>query len=173
MESNLDLIYAREFLLDYLRIRMNEEVFHFNIVNQIKDRVKHIIAQAQSQISTQENSSGTGSNCKWKVDESFDIEYQTGNFVESKAVLFRIHIRLMKLPNKYISGIINQVIDCIETFLSPCDNDEDWLPLIQGRMVHMQWDEATKPLPLLVLEQSDDLIDSSEDFSDEEIVPKL
>ncbi|HEY9738613.1 MAG TPA: hypothetical protein V6D06_20110, partial [Trichocoleus sp.] len=34
MEKNPDLIHSREFNLDYLRMRMEEELFHFSIVNQ-------------------------------------------------------------------------------------------------------------------------------------------
>jgi hypothetical protein len=40
MEKNPDLINSRDFNLDYLRMRMAEEVFHFEIVNQIKSKVR-------------------------------------------------------------------------------------------------------------------------------------
>lgn len=40
METNPDLVNSRDFNLDYLRMRMAEEVFHFAIVNQIKIQVK-------------------------------------------------------------------------------------------------------------------------------------
>jgi hypothetical protein len=44
METNPDLVHSREFNLDYLRMRMSEEVFHFAIVNQIKIKVKDKIS---------------------------------------------------------------------------------------------------------------------------------
>ena len=46
METNPDLINSREFNLDYLRMRMEEEVFHFAIVNQIKIKIKDKVSQA-------------------------------------------------------------------------------------------------------------------------------
>jgi len=40
METNPDLVNSRDFNLDYLRMRMSEEVFHFAVINQIKIQVK-------------------------------------------------------------------------------------------------------------------------------------
>ncbi|MGH2412281.1 MAG: hypothetical protein ACRDEA_01000, partial [Microcystaceae cyanobacterium] len=46
METNPDLVYSRSFNLDYLRMRMDEEVFHYVIVNQIKIKVTQLIGEA-------------------------------------------------------------------------------------------------------------------------------
>jgi hypothetical protein len=69
-------------------------------------------------------------------------------------VLFRIQIILMKLPTQATSATISQIIDCIETFLSPDDEHETWQPTIQGRIVIIRWDQKAKPTPLLVVQQS-------------------
>lgn len=46
METNPDLVHSRAFNLDYLRMRMDEEVFHYVIVNQIKIKVSQLIGEA-------------------------------------------------------------------------------------------------------------------------------
>jgi hypothetical protein len=156
MEKNPDLIHSRDFNLDYLRMRMSEEVFHFAIVNQIKVKVKQEISVAlrptQAAVGEKANVSGR------QVDATFDVEYETGEAGKDlrKRVLFRIAIKLMKLPTQATSQTINQIIDCLETYLSQRDDHDNWTPTIQGRIVHIEWDQKAKPTPLLVLEQSND-----------------
>lgn len=156
MEKNPDLIHSREFNLDYLRMRMAEDVFHYAIIVQIKMKVKQKIALAlrptQAAVGEKSNA-GTGR----QVDSMFDVEHETGEGATSKKrVLFRIQIRLMKLPTQATSATINQIIDCLETYLSPSDDHDNWQPTIQGRIVQIQWDQKAKPTPLLVLEQSNE-----------------
>lgn len=153
MEKNPDLIHSREFNLDYLRMRMEEEVFHFAIVNQIKIKVKNIISIALRPNQTNQVIGIAGSGRQ--VDETFDVMYETESGGKRVLrVLFRIQIILMKLPTQATSATIGQIIDCIETFLSPHDEHESWQPTIQGRIVFIRWDQRAKPTPLLVLEQS-------------------
>lgn len=157
METNPDLINSREFNLDYLRMRMAEEVFHFAIVNQVKIKVKDKITQAlrPSQLNT--GVVGIANSNGRQVDEIFDVEHEIGtapNII--KRVLFRIQIRLMKLPTQATSATISQIIDCIETYLSPAEDHDTWQPTIQGRIAFMHWDQKAKPTPLLVLEQSNE-----------------
>jgi hypothetical protein len=157
METNPDLISSREFNLDYLRMRMSEEIFHFAIINQIKIKIKDKISQALRPNQAQQGIVGIASNTGRQVDEIFDVEYETGsppNIV--KRVLFRVQIRLMKLPTQPTSATISQLIDCIETYLSPAEEDYNWQPTIQGRVAYMHWDQKAKPTPLLVLEQSNE-----------------
>ena len=163
METNPDLVHSREFNLDYLRMRMSEEVFHFAIVNQIKVKVKDKISQALRPTQVAPTAaSGSTANAGRQVDEQFDVEYQvTDNPKSKKGVLFRIQIRLMKLPTQATSATINQIIDSIETFLSPTDDHDTWQPTIQGRIVHMEWDQKAKPTPLLVIEQSNEGVNVS------------
>ncbi|MEG4167658.1 MULTISPECIES: hypothetical protein [unclassified Microcoleus] len=158
MEKNPDLIHSRDFNLDYLRMRMAEEVFHFAIVNQIKVKVKEKISIAlrptQAAVGDKNGNAGSGR----QVDSMFDIEYETGDPAVKieKRVLFRIQIKLMKLPTQATSATINQIIDCLETYLSPSDDHDSWQPTIQGRIVHIEWDQKAKPTPMLVLEQSNE-----------------
>ncbi|MGK7926994.1 MAG: hypothetical protein AB4290_17420 [Spirulina sp.] len=155
METNPDLIHSREFNLDYLRLRMDEEVFHYAIVNQIKIRVKQLISVALRP-NTAHQQVGIAATGR-QVDETFDVTYETetrGKRV--KRILFRIQVKMTKLPTQSTSSTINQIIDCIEKFLSPDADHENWQPAIQGRVVLMEWDQKAKPTPLLVLEQSGD-----------------
>ncbi len=157
METNPDLVHSRDFNLDYLRMRMSEEVFHFALVNQIKIKVKDKISEALRPSQANQGSVGIASSTGKQVDETFEIEYETGvapNIV--KRVLFRAQIRLMKLPTQATSSTISQIINCIETYLSPNEDDDTWQPTIQGRIVYIHWDQKAKPTPLLVLEQSNE-----------------
>ncbi len=157
MEANPDLINSREFNLDYLRMRMDEEVFHFAIVNQVKIKVKDKITQALRPSQANTGVVGIASNVGRQVDEIFDVEHETGTAPNiKKRVLFRIQIKLMKLPTQTTSATISQIIDCIETYLSPAGDNDTWQPTIQGRIAHMHWDQKAKPTPLLVLEQSNE-----------------
>ena len=163
MEKNPDLIHSRDFNLDYLRMRMAEEVFHFAIVNQIKVKVKEKISIAlrptQGAVGDKNGNAGSGR----QVDSMFDIEYETGDPAVKieKRVLFRIQIKLMKLPTQATSATINQIIDCLETYLSPSDDHDSWQPTIQGRIVHIEWDQKAKPTPMLVLEQSNEGVNAT------------
>lgn len=155
MERNPDLIHSREFNLDYLRMRMAEEVFHFAIVNQIKIKVKDKITLALRPGQANQGEIGIASTGR-QVDEIFDVEYEAkdANGKLSKRVLFRIQIKILKLPTQPTSVTINQIIDCFETFLSPSHENETWQPAVQGRIANMRWDQKAKPTPLLVLEQT-------------------
>ncbi len=154
MEANPDLVHSREFNLDYLRMRMDEEVFHFAIINQIKIRVKQIISVALRPNQGSQSAIGIAGTGR-QVNETFDVMYETeSGGKRTKRVLFRIQVKLMKLPTQATSATISQIIDCIETFLSPDDERESWQPTIQGRIVYIRWDQTAKPTPLLVLQQS-------------------
>jgi hypothetical protein len=59
----------------------------------------------------------------------------------------------MKLPTQSTSSTIEQIVDCVETFLSPADKHLNWQPSIQGHIVSMSWNQQAKPTPLLLLEQ--------------------
>ena len=160
MEKNPDLVHSREFNLDYLRLRMDEEVFHYAIVNQVKIRVKELISVALRP-STATHQVGIASTGR-QIDEMFDVTYETETRGKrQKRVLFRIQIKLTKLPTQSTSSTISQIIDCIEKYLSPNEDHENWQPTIQGRVVLMDWDQKAKPTPLLVLEQSGDGVNVS------------
>lgn len=153
MEKNPDLIHSREFNLDYLRMRMEEEQFHFIIMNQIKIKVKEKISIALRPSQAEQGLLGIASGSGRQVDEIFDVEYDPSNSPRgTRRVLFRIQIKLTKLPTQPTSVTINQLIECMLTFMSP-NVDDNWQPTIQGRIATMHWDQKAKPTPLLVLEQ--------------------
>lgn len=154
MEKNPDLIHSREFNLDYLRMRMDEELFHFQIVNQLKVKVKQQLSVAMRPRQAESGIVGISGKTR-QIDQTFDVTYKTSEALGAKSrVLFRIEIKLAKLPTQSTSSTINQIIDCIETFLSPTAEGGSWQPTIQGRLANMQWDQKAKPTPLLVIEQS-------------------
>lgn len=154
MEKNPDLIHSREFNLDYLKMRMEEEQFHFIIMNQIKIKVKEKISIALRPSQAEQGLLGVASTGR-HVDEVFDVEYDPSNSPKgTKRVLFRIQVKLTKLPTQPTSATISQIIECMQRFMS--QNNDNWQPTIQGRIVSMHWDQKAKPTPLLVLEQSNE-----------------
>lgn len=156
MEQNPDLIHSRDFNLDYLRMRMAEDIFNFAILNQIKVKIKDRIAAALRSKPTEGTVVGIASTGR-QVDELFDVEYTVGEgATQQKRILFRVQIRMVKLPAQATSQTIQQLIDCMEAFLSPQAEEDYWQPTIQGRLAHMEWDQKAKPTPLLVLEQTQD-----------------
>ncbi|NER78763.1 MAG: hypothetical protein F6K42_04135 [Leptolyngbya sp. SIO1D8] len=156
MEKNPDLIHSREFNLDYLRMRMEEELFHFQIVNQLKVKVKQKLSVALRPRQAESGIVGISSKPR-QINQIFDVVYKTSEALGSKTrVLFRIQFKLAKLPTQSTSSTINQIIDCIETFLSPEAEGGAWQPTIQGRLANMSWDQKAKPTPLLVLQQSNE-----------------
>jgi hypothetical protein len=157
MEKNPDLIHSREFNLDYLKMRMEEEQFHFIIMNQIKIKVKEKISIALRPVQAEQGMVGVASGSGRQVDEMFDVEYDPSNSPRgtTKRVLFRIQVKLTKLPTQPTSATISQIIECMQKYMSQ-DTDDHWQPTIQGRIVSMQWDQKAKPTPLLVLEQSNE-----------------
>lgn len=156
MEKNPDLIHSREFNLDYLKMRMDEEQFHFIIMNQIKIKVKEKISIALRPAQAEQGLLGIASTGR-QVDEMFDVEYDPSNSPKggTKRVLFRIQVKLTKLPTQPTSATISQIIECMQKYMSQ-DTDDHWQPTIQGRIASMHWDQKAKPTPLLVLEQSNE-----------------
>lgn len=156
METNPDLVHSRSFNLDYLRMRMDEEVFHYVIVNQIKMKITQVIGEALRP-NTTKNSVGIVSGGR-QIDENFDVTYEveTQEGKWNKGVLFRIQIKLTKLPTQTSTATVNEIIDCVEKFLSADSEHENWQPAIHGQVVLISWDQKAKPTPLLVLEQSEE-----------------
>lgn len=157
MEKNPDLIHSREFNLDYLKMRMDEEQFHFIIMNQIKIKVKEKISIALRPAQAEQGLVGVASGSGRQVDEMFDVEYDPSNSPKggAKRVLFRIQVKLTKLPTQPTSATISQIIECMQKYMSQ-ETDDHWQPTIQGRIASMHWDQKAKPTPLLVLEQSNE-----------------
>ncbi|MEM9770448.1 MAG: hypothetical protein AAF889_02400 [Cyanobacteria bacterium P01_D01_bin.73] len=158
MERNPDLVHSREFNLDYLRMRMEEETFHFAIVNQIKMKIKMLVSLALRPTQKQAGAMKQGNaGTNRRVDHTFDVEYETNDGSKrKKRVLFRVQICLMKLPTQPTSKTIEEIIKCLEHYLS-CSDDEvedRWQPTLQGRIATISWDQKAKPTPLLVMNQS-------------------
>ncbi|MEM9088438.1 MAG: hypothetical protein AAGC93_06805 [Cyanobacteria bacterium P01_F01_bin.53] len=156
MERNPDLIHSRDFNLDYLRMRMEEKQFNFAIVNQIKIKVKQRISEALRPSQASTGMVGIASKPR-PINQVFDVEYVSpSDEKKRKRVLFRIQIRLMKLPAQATSTSVAEIVKCIENFLNPQDDEGFWQPTLQGRIANMKWDQKAKPTPLLILEQTNE-----------------
>lgn len=157
METNPDLVHSREFNLDYLRMRMDEEVFHYVIVNQIKIKVRQIITQALRPDTKKESTVGIANTSGRKVEKTFDVTYEIETQGKWKTnVLFRVQIKLTKLPIRTSSSTVEEIIDCVERYLCPRDDQDNWTPTINNRIVLISWDQKARPTPLLVIEQAEE-----------------
>lgn len=153
MERNPDLVHSREFNLDYLRLRMEDNQFHFAIMNQIKVKVKEKISIALRPKQASEGLVGISSTGR-KVDEIFDVNYDLSDKPHAKkGVLFRIQIKLTKVPTQATSVTVKQIVQALLDYMSPDTDHDTWQPTLQGRIAKIEWDQKAKPTPLLVLEQ--------------------
>ena len=169
-EENPDLINSRDCNLDYIRMRMQEPIFRNVLVNQAKVKVKHFISTAMRIRLSQNAGGGIASKSGFHIDETFDVTYEPDSQKKRKKnrrVLFRIQVKLMKLPTQSTSNTIEQIVECVEMFLSPTERRSswqpktngkerrtNWQPTIQGHIVSMSWNQQAKPTPLLLLEQN-------------------
>lgn len=162
IETNPDLINSRELNLDYLRMRMAEDMFNFAIVSQIKAKVKDKVSEALRRPYANRSGIVGMATSGQQINEIIEVEYEAGIPPHTtKCVLFRVQIRLVRLPDQTTSTIVKQVIDCIETYLSPSQDYNTWQPMIQDRLVYIHWDQKAKPTPMLVMEQSTEGINVS------------
>jgi hypothetical protein len=161
-EENPDLIHSRDCNLDYIRMRMEEADFHNCLINQAKIKIKQFISTALRINLSNSKPIGIASKSGCKIDETFDVTYETDvQGSSTRRVLFRIQVKLTKLPTQSTSATISQIIDCIENFLSPTGVPDNWQPTIQGHIVSMNWNQKAKPTPLLLLEQHSEGINVS------------
>ena len=157
METNPDLVHSRDFNLDYLRMRMDEEVFHYVIVNQIKIKVKQLITQVLRPDTKKESTVGIANTSGRKIEKIFDVTYEIEiNGKWTTNVLFRVQIKLTKLPIRTSSSLVDEILACIENYLCPDETQHNWTPTINGKVVVVNWDQRAKPTPLLVLEQAEE-----------------
>ncbi|KKI98211.1 hypothetical protein PROH_21295 [Prochlorothrix hollandica PCC 9006 = CALU 1027] len=154
METNPDLVHSRDFNLDYLRMRMEEKNFNFAILNQIKAKINIQVRSALRPTQADTGTVGVASTTARALQETIEVEYDSEGRSTSKRVLFRIQIRLVRFPAQKTSETIQQLVECMEAYLSPDAEEEFWYPTIQGHLATLQWDQKAKPTPLLVLEQS-------------------
>lgn len=156
MERNPDLVYSREFNLDYLRLRMEEELFSNIINNQIKVCIKQLVGQALRENAAEHTSAGIGSTGGRPIDRIFDIIYETNSRGKrSKGVLFRVRIQLTKMPIQTTTATVDGIIRCIARFLHPdLETQQGWQPSLFGKLVELHWDQQARPTPMLVFEQT-------------------
>ncbi|NJM96134.1 MAG: hypothetical protein HC800_01980 [Phormidesmis sp. RL_2_1] len=157
MERNPDLVHSRDFNLDYLRMRMEEDQFNFAIINQLKVKVKQRLSEVLRPSQANTGMVGIASTKPRPVDQIFDVEYVAPNDPKKrKRVLFRIQIRLTKIPAQSTSTTVEEIVQCIERFLNPPEGEDFWQPTLQGRIATMKWDQKAKPTPLLILAQTNE-----------------
>ncbi len=149
-ERNPDLIHSREFNLDYLSMRMEEPHFCEIILAQMKVNLRQKVSPA---LMPSEEDSG---NVR-KVDVIFDVSYKPEHHDNTQIrVLFRVHVKLTKIPAHGSQSILKDLATGLENFVVASDENRNWQPTIQGRLAVISWDQTAKPTPLLVIEQTNE-----------------
>jgi hypothetical protein len=152
-ERNPDLIHSREFNLDYLSMRMDEEEFRDTIMAQIKRYLRQRVAPS---IMPPKREVGEKIGNR-KVDVTFDVFFMPDHHDNSQIrVLFRIQIKLAKLPTQSAQSSINDIAIALENFMIATETTRNWQPTIQGKLAVISWDQKAKPTPLLVIEQTNE-----------------
>ncbi|AFY69919.1 hypothetical protein Pse7367_1631 [Thalassoporum mexicanum PCC 7367] len=152
-ERNPDLIHSREFNLDYLGMRMDEEVFRNVVMAQIKQHLRRSVTAAllPPPIESKEK------NGVRQVDVTFAVNYTLGQEDTTiPRVLFRIQVKLAKIPHQSTNKTIKDLEEALANFVIATDENRNWQPTIQGRIANISWDQKAKPTPLLVLEQTNE-----------------
>jgi hypothetical protein len=152
-ERNPDLIHSREFNLDYLGMRMDEEVFRNVIMAQIKQHLRRDVTAAllPPPIEAKEK------NGVRKVDVTFAVFYQLGQQDTTiPRVLFRIQVKLAKIPHQSTNKTVKDLEEALTNFVIATEENRNWQPTIQGRIANISWDQKAKPTPLLVIEQTNE-----------------
>lgn len=154
-KQNPDLSSAHSILLDYVRMRMDEEVFHYVVINQIRTGITESIGASLRRTEEIPEESRSSASPNLQIDQIFDITYdiEIAEGKWSSGVLFRLDLKLNKLPTQSSSNTVNQMLECIEVFLSHSIQHPRWTSDLQGRLITLAWDEKTKLIPLLCLEQ--------------------
>ena len=149
-ERNPDLIHSREFNLDYLGMRMEEPQFCEVILAQMKINLRQKVTPA---LMPNDEDSGNAR----KVDVIFDVAYKPDHHENTQIrVLFRIHVKLSKIPANGSQSILKELAVGLENFVVASDENRNWQPTIQGRLAVISWDQNAKPTPLLVIEQTNE-----------------
>lgn len=118
-ERNPDLIHSREFNLDYLSMRMEEPHFCDVILAQIKVNLRQKVAPALMP-------TAADSGQVRKVDVFFDVSYQPEHHDDSQIrVLFRIHVKLSKIPTHGSHSILKELEAGLENFVSASDENRN------------------------------------------------
>ncbi|WP_353671970.1 hypothetical protein [Synechocystis sp. LKSZ1] len=147
-EQNPDLRSARHFTLAYLRMRLDEENFHYAVIHQMRQQLTRLVQQAL-QYPTEP------STPTLLVDATCPIyaEVEALNGQWQREILLRLQMQLSYLPTQSSSVTVEQIITTIITFL-----DDTSPSLGEDRAsslgLHLHWDELAYPIPTLVVTQA-------------------
>jgi hypothetical protein len=129
---------------------MEEPHFCNIILAQIKVNLRHKVTPVL--MPTEEESGNVR-----KIDVIFDVSYQPEHHDDSQIrVLFRIHVKLAKIPAHGSQSILKDLATGLENFVSASDENRNWQPTIQGKLAIISWDQNAKPTPVLVIEQTNE-----------------
>lgn len=155
IERNPDLVHSREFNLDYLSMRMDEDSFRNVILAQIKYNLKQKVLPA---LLPPNNNEEKESGKVRQIDVIFDVPYMPDHREETTQpkVLFRIQVKMAKIPTQSTNNTIKDLTSGLVNFISATEENRNWQPTIQGRIATISWDQKAKPTPLLVIEQTNE-----------------
>lgn len=141
-----DLKASKILALDYLRMRLDEEVFRYQIIHQIEDKLSRLL----SQLVNAPPQDGVASNPILQ-DCILDIEYDLEGLEEKwhKSTVLRLHVQLRKLPIQSTSNTVKQMVEAITLFANHPQGKAEWKTPLQQQWLVLRWEASNHPLPLL------------------------
>ncbi|MGA1623494.1 MAG: hypothetical protein ACO36E_12325 [Synechocystis sp.] len=135
--------------LDYLRMRLDEEVFHYQIIHQVEEKLTELVG---SLVKSPLPEGGTTKQIL--LDRLIEIEYDLEG-LEGKwyrCTVLQIHVQLRTLPIQSSSNTIKQMLEAVTLFIThPQGKAESKMPL-QEQWLKLRWESSNQPLPLLNLQ---------------------
>lgn len=144
-----DLQGSKILALDYLRMRLDEEVFRYQIIHQVQEQLTNLISQLVKSTLPEPSPSK-----QIVLDRLIEIEYDLEG-LEGKwyrCTVLRIHLQLRKLPLQSSSNTIKQMVEAITVFLNHPQGQSEWKTPLQEQCLALRWESSNQPLPLLNLQ---------------------
>ena len=147
--NNPDLKGAKVLALDYLRMRLDEEVFRYQIIHQVQEQLTDLITQLVKS-SLPEFPPSKQILLDRLIEIEYDLEGLEGKWY--RCTVLRIHVQLQKLPLQSSSNTIKQMVEAITFFLNHPQGQSEWKTPLQEQWLALRWESSNQPLPLLNLQ---------------------
>jgi len=163
---------AKILALDYLRMRLDEEIFRYQIIHQVQEQLTNLVTQLVKSTLPE-----TPTTKQVLLDRLIEIEYDLEG-LEGKwyrCTVLQIHVQLRKLPLQSSSSTVRQMVEAITLFMGHPQGQSEWKTPLQEQWLGLRWESSNHPLPLLNLQnypaKSKELPDSPGQLSTHSPVP--
>jgi hypothetical protein len=146
-----DLKGAKILALDYLRMRLDEEVFRYQVIHQLEEHFTALVSQVVKSTLPE-----TPTVKQILLDRRIDVKCDLEGLEEKwyNCTVLRIHVQLRKLPLQSSSNTVKQMVEAVTFFLNHPQGQSEWKTPLQDQWLGLRWESSNDPLPLLNLQNS-------------------